>query len=115
MPKKKISEDAMKELQLLAWSGNVRELKNLMERLVILSSGHTITVEEIKNYLPSSNHKVDGLLNACNTFDDFKRESEKLFLLHKLVENNWNVKKTAENLSMQRSNLYKKNRKIWFK
>jgi transcriptional regulator of acetoin/glycerol metabolism len=48
------------------------------------------------------------LFSACATFDEFKDLSEKLFLQHKLQENEWNVKRTAEALGMQRSHLYKK-------
>ncbi len=44
----------------------------------------------------------------AKTFDEFKDVSEKLFLQHKLAENEWNVKRTAEALGMQRSHLYKK-------
>ena len=41
-------------------------------------------------------------------FDEFKQRSERHFLLRKLEANGWNVKRTAEQLGMQRSNLYKK-------
>lgn len=105
---KKLSPEAMRELQAYRWPGNVRELRNLIERIVILSPSETIDLEEIKNYLPAPSRKIEGLLSVCPTFDDFKRESEKLFLFHKLLENNWNVKKTAEKINLQRSNLYKK-------
>jgi two-component system nitrogen regulation response regulator NtrX len=105
---KKISPDAMHELQHYPWPGNVRELRNLMERLVILCATDIVSSEDIKNYLPAPSLKIEGLASNCQLFEDFKRESEKLFIFHKLVENNWNVKKTAEKTDMQRSNLYKK-------
>ena len=49
-PKKSISEDALKELQLYNWTGNIRELRNVVERLVILS-GKSITKEDVRSYV----------------------------------------------------------------
>jgi DNA-binding NtrC family response regulator len=49
-PKKNISEEAIRQLQEYNWSGNIRELRNVVERLVILS-GRAITKEDVKNYV----------------------------------------------------------------
>jgi DNA-binding NtrC family response regulator len=49
-PKKNISEDAIRQLQEYNWSGNIRELRNVVERLVILS-GRAITKEDVRNYV----------------------------------------------------------------
>ena len=108
LPLKKMAAETIAQLQAYQWPGNVRELKNLVERLVILCDSATISPEQVKNYLSSSSLDLEELLKLSRTFEDFKRDSEKLFLLKKLVANNWNVKKTAEILDMQRSNLYKK-------
>ena len=48
------------------------------------------------------------LFRTCATYEEFKEKSEKLFLQQRLQDNDWNVKRTAEGLGMQRSNLYKK-------
>jgi transcriptional regulator with GAF, ATPase, and Fis domain len=48
--KKAISDDALKLLQEYNWTGNIRELRNVVERLVILSAKH-ITKEDIRNYV----------------------------------------------------------------
>lgn len=48
--KKTIDEDAILLLQEYNWTGNIRELRNVVERLVILS-GKTITVEDVRNYV----------------------------------------------------------------
>ena len=50
--KKVISDDAIRQLQDFNWSGNIRELRNVVERLVILS-GKSITREDVKNYVIS--------------------------------------------------------------
>lgn len=112
---KKISPDAVKELQKYRWPGNIRELRNLMERLVILTDADVIQSQQVHDYLPTPNTQIDDVMGTLSTFEDFKRESEKLFLLKKLVENGWNIKKTAEDLEMQRSNLYKKIEKYGLK
>ena len=54
-PKKSIEQDAVVALQQHNWTGNIRELRNVVERLIILS-GKTITVEDITNFvLPRRN------------------------------------------------------------
>jgi len=50
MPPKSIDDDAMKALQEYNWTGNIRELRNVVERLVILS-GKTITENDVKSYV----------------------------------------------------------------
>src|SRR5262245_23533133 len=95
------------------WPGNVRQLKNLIERCVILLDEKTFDAPAVERLLgPGATAKATGggvdLFSACATFDEFKDLSEKLFLQHKLAENEWNVKRTAEALGMQRSHLYKK-------
>jgi len=55
LPEKGISEDAIDELQKLDWTGNIRELRNVIERLVILSA-HEITGEEVKTYAGPVSH-----------------------------------------------------------
>ncbi|HSN59414.1 MAG TPA: AAA family ATPase, partial [Ferruginibacter sp.] len=53
-PVKQIDKVAMEELQQYNWSGNIRELRNVVERLIILS-GKTITAEDVETYvLPKS-------------------------------------------------------------
>ena len=55
----------------------------------------------------SSSGAMD-VFRTARTFEEFKETAEKLFLQQRLAENDWNVKRTAESLGMQRSNLYKK-------
>jgi DNA-binding NtrC family response regulator len=56
---------------------------------------------------PEAGSELDDLL-SCKEFQDFKARAEALFLQAKLRENRYNVSQTAEQLGMQRSNLYKK-------
>jgi len=49
-PKKEVDEKAMEALKNYNWTGNIRELRNVVERLIILS-GKTITLEDVENYV----------------------------------------------------------------
>jgi two-component system nitrogen regulation response regulator NtrX len=110
VPGKKFSEDAMARLQTRAWPGNIRELRNAVERALILAPGKVVTAADIDRLLPGA----DGAMplpaapGGAHTFETFKQEAEKNFLVQQLREHDWNVSETARALKMPRSNLYKK-------
>ena len=110
VPGKRFAEDAMAQLQTRAWPGNIRELRNAVERALILAPGKVVTAVDIDRLLPGA----DGAMplastpGAAHTFETFKQEAEKNFLLQQLRERDWNVSETARALKMPRSNLYKK-------
>ena len=110
-PLKEISKDGVKLLKSMEWSGNVRELRNLIERLVIMIPGNEISADNIKTYANVSSGLADDLLNVSNSFQDFKEKAEKAFILKQLEINNWNISKTASVLEIQRSHLYNKMKK----
>jgi two-component system, NtrC family, nitrogen regulation response regulator NtrX len=106
-----ITPEAVQALSALEWPGNVRELRNTIERLIILSSGPRITladVERLAGPRPADDGSGLGSLAACATFEAFKAQAERAFLLGKLRTFDWNVSETARALDMPRSNLYKK-------
>jgi two-component system, NtrC family, nitrogen regulation response regulator NtrX len=82
-----------------------------MERLAILANGDPIPAAEAERLMSAkkaAETAVSDPFADSETFEDFKNASEKLFLERKLLENNGNIKRTAERLQMMRSNLYKK-------
>lgn len=107
---KRITDEAIERLQRMDWSGNVRELRNTVERLLILVTGNEITATDVD--LLVGGQSTGGALSAdllnVGTFAEFKEAAERAFILHKLRENDWNVSETARLLDMPRSNLYKK-------
>ena len=105
---KKISGDAFDILMAYPWPGNVRELRNLIERLCILSSGNVIKRDDLPTLalVREGDARKDPF--GLKTLQEFKDFTEKEFLVKKLKENNGNVSRTARQLDMQRSNLYKK-------
>jgi len=114
---KKITDDALQALKSMRWSGNVRELRNVIERLIILSDAE-ITAAEVKMYVPqtkagSANGGVD--FEQFSKFQEYKDHAEKTFLEHKLNKNSWNISKTAEEIEIQRSHLYNKMEKYSLK
>lgn len=109
MPLKKITQPALEALQELSFSGNIRELRNIIERLVILS-GAKITDEDVRTYVSNtvSNAGPSIMFDQFEKFQEFKEHIERLFIENKLKKFSWNVSKTAELLDIQRSHLYNK-------
>jgi two-component system nitrogen regulation response regulator NtrX len=105
---KRFSRQALDILVDYSWPGNVRELGNLIERLCILTPGDVI---ENKDLPPLELTRAEDMRKdpfGFKNYQEFKDFTEREFLLKRLRENNGNVSKTARQLGMQRSNLYKK-------
>ena len=105
---KEFNPEAIAHLKSLPWKGNVRELKNLVERLLILSPGEKITREDVIASTGGARPELSSALLAVQTLREFRDLSERMFLIHKLEENSWNVTQTAQAIDTPRSNLYKK-------
>jgi two-component system nitrogen regulation response regulator NtrX len=107
-PAKKFTPSAAKAMQDAAWRGNVRELRNMIERLVIMTPVDTIDITDLPSEFFRAAGDIITTAMRLDTLQDFKDEAEKAFILAKLRENGWNVSKTAEAIDTPRSNLYKK-------
>jgi two-component system nitrogen regulation response regulator NtrX len=108
--KKTFAHGALDELKNVDWTGNIRELRNVIERLVILSEAK-ITIEDVIAYSnPSTpvSKTQNVMIDKFDKFQDFKDYAETIFLEAKLKKNNWNVAKTAVEIDIQRSHLYNK-------
>jgi two-component system nitrogen regulation response regulator NtrX len=113
VPFREFHEDAIARLKQRSWPGNIRELRNAVERALILASGKTVTAADIERLMPATGGArgagvFDDLIHGLRSFDTFKQDSERTFLEAKLKEHGWNVSETARALDMPRSNLYKK-------
>jgi two-component system nitrogen regulation response regulator NtrX len=98
---------AMEALRRHRWRGNVRELKNAVERLLIMAEGDTVRSEDMAGVLRPPTDDTASL-NAAATLRDFKEAAERAFLVAKLRESDWNISATAAAIGTPRSNLYKK-------
>ncbi len=105
---KAISDRAMQSLLALSWSGNVRELRNSIERLVIMSTGDVIETTDLQTLGVTHKGEIDDLITSSQTFQDFKDKAEAAYIRYQLDKHTWNVSKTAEALEMERSHLYTK-------
>ncbi|MBI9073279.1 MAG: sigma-54-dependent Fis family transcriptional regulator [Melioribacteraceae bacterium] len=111
LPAKKFRNEALEALKKSDWTGNVRELRNMIERLLIMIPGNEITAADINSFLPGTKSSTDNLLSVSNNFQEFKEAAESAFIQKQLNENDWNISKTAELLDIQRSHLYSKIKK----
>lgn len=103
-PPKQLSSDAMERIEAYSWPGNIRELRNLLERLVIMTPSTVITA---KDFILAGGHEGSDYL-IYRTLKEAREAFEKDFIARKLEENNWNISKTAEILEVERSNLHRK-------
>ena len=108
---KTVSPQVLNSLMEMEWSGNVRELRNVVERLVIMSKGPALDVSDIQTLAVSTHDELDGILLGSGSFQEFKDKAEAAFIKHQLSQHNWNVSKTADALAMERSHLYTKIKK----
>src|SRR5262249_46568848 len=109
-PTMRIEADAAGYLRSQAWPGNVRELRNVAERVALLVPDATLSRAALESLgtRETAHTMGDEGLFAISNFEEFKDNAERIYLERKLRENGWNIKRTAEVLGMQRSNLYKK-------
>jgi two-component system nitrogen regulation response regulator NtrX len=115
---KRVTQAALDTLARYRWKGNIRELRNTVERMIIMTAGETIDVADlpdgVRNPLTAgggtavarAQSEADGA--KAGTLREFKENAERAFLVDKLRENGWNISKTAEVIGTPRSNLYKK-------
>jgi two-component system nitrogen regulation response regulator NtrX len=103
----RFTPSALDYLQKARWKGNVRELKNTVERLIIMTPSETVDVDDLRDIV-RLDAKAPNADNEKGTLREFKETSERAFLVGKLRENGWNISKTAEVIGTPRSNLYKK-------
>ena len=135
MPVKQITHEAMEALKQLPWTGNIRELRNMVERLIILSDksitgndvwafanpGSFATVAKVEKTKPLPEPEAAPAVgnamdyDGFSSFQDFKDYTEKEYIKYKLEKNGWNVSKTADEIDIQRSHLYSKIEKYGLK
>jgi two-component system, NtrC family, nitrogen regulation response regulator NtrX len=104
---KAFEPNAIERLQNHVWFGNIRELKNTIERIVIMNAQNEISAEDLpelsssSNELPSFSYRFPSFKEAT---DAYQRE----FILHKLEEAEGNISKAAELMGVDRSHLYRR-------
>lgn len=107
---KNFTDEALDRLKRYEWRGNVRELYNVIERLLILVEGDQIDAEDVEQFIRPKGEGAPSqeLVSAYDDFTAARDQFEKRFIEHKLHEHDWNVSQTAETIGIQRSHLYNK-------
>jgi two-component system nitrogen regulation response regulator NtrX len=100
------SRQSLSQLQRHSWPGNIRELRNVVERAVIMELEDTIDHVDLPDS-PDSASGLEPMLDAP-TLQEFQRKAEEAYLLHHLNRHGWNIAATARAIDTPRSNLYKK-------
>jgi len=105
--------EAIDKLRQYSWPGNLKELRNVVERVLIVTPGRVIAADDVPNLTgelsvgnlqhlpPDGSHNRSAIREAR---EDFERE----FIIQKLEENDWNISRTAELIELERSNLHRK-------
>jgi two-component system nitrogen regulation response regulator NtrX len=110
----RFSPGAFDALKQARWRGNIRELRNVVERLLIMSDRDVIEADDVRAVVrPAARPAIASTGEVTTTatpatLREFKEVSERAFLVEKLREFGWNISKTAEVIDTPRSNLYKK-------
>ena len=111
---RRITPAAMEVLQRYRWKGNIRELRNTVERTIIMAPHDTIDVVDLPEAVridarpTAPDNGGEPALPPAGTLREFKEATERTYLVQKLRENGWNISRTAEVIGTPRSNLYKK-------
>jgi two-component system nitrogen regulation response regulator NtrX len=116
--KKRFSPEGIELLKAYSWPGNIRELKNFIERITIMSEEITISADTVRHYLGSDT--VDQGWDSLQDYSELKLNDakdlfEKRLLEKKLAENDNVISKTAEALGIYPSNLHNKLKKLGIK
>jgi len=105
---KKFAPAALAVLARHAFPGNVRELRNLVERLVIMTHGAGVTEEEVSAVLPAAAHAPAAPARIGDAVQDFERRQ----IEEALAAEGGNMTRAAARLGLERSHLYKKMKKL---
>lgn len=91
------------------WLGNIRELRNTVEKLVIYSKNDEINLSDVYNILKPINNAFDIEVDDENdSLKNAKQNFERQYIIKVLEKHHWKISETAEELGIDRTNLFKK-------
>jgi len=106
---KQFDAEAIGELNRYLWPGNIRELRNVVERLAIIAAGDTVTAEDVRMVLPAAASASSASSAASSgTLAERAESFEREVLLAELRRHNFHMTNVARVLGLERSHLYKK-------
>jgi DNA-binding NtrC family response regulator len=109
LQRRHFSEDALHALRQYSWPGNLRELKNLVQRLLILGHGEVLA-DEVKHSLTQSSQQYYNAASIDTSMDlkTAKEQFEAAYLKQLLRETCGSVTETARRSGIERTHLYRK-------
>jgi len=112
LPYRRFSIAAQNVLRNHEWPGNIRELKNLVQRVLILGNGDEVSAQEVESALGAVQATSPGSSIPGVSFDqplrDAREAFEKAYLEYQLEKHGGNVSQMAEEAGMERTHLYRK-------
>lgn len=107
---KQVSDALMNMFINYDWPGNVRQLKNIVERMVVLSENDIIDIEDAPSILTSdkNDNDIPEITDYSSTLKEARDEFEKNYILKALKATNWNISQASRTLDMERTYLYRK-------
>ena len=107
------TEEALGELRKYGWTGNVRELRNVVERLILLASDESVAAADVRLILPTSDSLSGGSSassagNSTGTLAERTEAFEREVMLAEIRRHNFHMTNVARALGLERSHLYKK-------
>jgi DNA-binding NtrC family response regulator len=114
---KTLTDGALKQLSAYDYPGNVRELKNLVERLVILTPEDTVNESDARALLPigGGGRTAGGYYEPGRPLKEMLEDAERDLVLRSLEHNKGHITNTAADLGLERSHLYKKMKALGIK
>jgi len=104
---KRLGDKVVDAMKSYSWPGNVRELKNVLERMVILSDGDEISLSDLPASVAGAAGDEVSPMDEPN-LKQARQAFERLYIARKLIENDYNVSRTAEKIGMERTTLHRK-------
>lgn len=105
---KKLSDGALAALAQYDWPGNIRELRNVIERMMIMCSSDVIEASDLPVNVGRPSFKLPTDIAAGMTLQQAREHIEREFIEAALKRNQWNISQTARELDVDRTNLHKK-------
>ncbi|MFQ5651064.1 MAG: sigma-54-dependent transcriptional regulator [bacterium] len=107
-PARQLSHEAMQALQAYGWPGNIRELRNIVERFMIMCPSEVVNLTDLPAHIQTPTSRTPFNLESGMTLKEVRENVERTFIVQTLKRNKWNISQAAKEMDVDRTNLHKK-------